>query len=131
MYTFDQIAEILDDIVDALPEKLLRGLTGIYLNEGTKHNDKIPSNKYYVMGQYIVEPQLGKRIELYYGSIIAVHGGQTLSELCAELHKIVKHELQHHVETLAGCDDLVKQDDEYVRNALETLKQTKERTDAT
>ena len=124
MYTFERIAEILDDMVDALPQDVLKDLSGVYLDHQVKHNEKIPSDSYYVMGEYVVDPYLGKRIELHYGSIEAVHGNLVLTDMQNELHRILMHELRHHLETLAGCDDLMKADDEYVRDALARLNQT-------
>lgn len=109
-------------MVDALPTDLIKGLQGIYLTPETKHNEKIPSDNYYVMGCFIKDPYLGHRIELYYGSIMALHANLDMSSLCNELHKILTHELRHHVETKAGCADLVKDDDEYVQNALNNLR---------
>lgn len=122
MYTFEQIAEILDDIVDTIPDVLLEKLNGIYLEPDTKHNDKIPSDSYYVMGTFFNEGYLGHRIEIYYGSIMAMYGSADIETLTTELRHIVSHELRHHVETLAGCDDLVKEDDEFIERALEKLK---------
>ena len=51
---FDEVAQILDNIVDNdFPEEMYRGLTGgIYLVPEEKHNARIPSNRYYVLGEY-------------------------------------------------------------------------------
>lgn len=126
MYSFEQIADILDNIVDSLPQEILTGLSGIYLDHQIKHNDKIPSDNYYVMGEYIVSPPLDPRVELHYGSIVAVHDRLCLSDMQRKLHHIVLHELRHHLETRAGCDDLVKIDNEYVKNALAKISEKEE-----
>ena len=121
-YTFDQIAEFLDDIVDEIPDVLLNGLQGIFLEPQAELNDKIPSDKYFVMGAFIQVPQVGKRIELYYGSIIALYGLVSEQVMKETLRHVLKHELRHHIETLAGCDDLVQDDDAYIQNALAKLE---------
>lgn len=125
-YDFEAIATILDDIVDSLPQELLNDLNGIYLEPELKHNDKIPSEQYYVLGTYFQRPYLGSWIELYYGSIVKLYGFADRTTLINELTKVVKHEIRHHIETKAGCDDLIKSDDEFVAQALEKLKQEKE-----
>lgn len=120
-YTFDAVASMLDLIVDEIPDQLLQGLDGVFLVDGEKHNEKIPSENYYVMGQFHHGEGTRPVIDLYYGSIIAVHGNLETRDLMTELRKIVRHELRHHMETLAGCDDLVRLDEMYVRDALEKL----------
>ena len=122
MYTFDEVADILDDLVDALPDELLKDLTGIYLEPDVKHNDKIPSDDYYVMGTYHRTPYLGNSISIYYGSIMAMYANVDRLTLTDKLRCVLDHELRHHVEALAGCDDLIVEDNVYVRNAIENLK---------
>lgn len=67
---FDEVAQILDNIVDNdFPEEMYRGLTGgIYLVPEEKHNARIPSNRYYVLGEYRRNRIMGNCIFVYYGS---------------------------------------------------------------
>lgn len=67
---FDEVAQILDNIVDNdFPEEMYRGLTGgIYLVPEEKHNARIPSNRYYVLGEYQRNRIMGNCIFVYYGS---------------------------------------------------------------
>lgn len=120
MYDFEYIANMLDDIVDNMPDEILKELNGIFLVDQIKHNPKIPSENYYVMGEFC-NSNLGHSIDLYYGSIIRIYGHLPPDELKIRLKEIVKHELRHHLETLAGCDDLVRLDNIYVQNALKKL----------
>ena len=113
-YDFEDIATILDDIVDEMPDELLKDLNGIYLLNETKHNPKIPSEKYYVMGEFCHDYILGHSINLYYGSIMALYKYTPEPILKQKLREILQHELRHHMETLAGCDDLVRLDNIYV-----------------
>ena len=67
---FDEVAQILDNIVDNdFPEEMYHGLTGgIYLVPEEKHNARIPSNRYYVLGEYRRNRIMGNCIFVYYGS---------------------------------------------------------------
>lgn len=122
-YTFEQIAEYLDDIVDDIPTKYLTGLQGIYLCPDTVHNDKIPSEQYYVMGRYIIEPPLQPRIEIYYGSIMQLYQYVDEQHMKTSLQNVVQHELQHHVETRAGDESLVLEDEDFVAHANACIAQ--------
>ena len=122
MCTFEEVAQMLDEIVEELPSPLLEGLNGgIVLLPYTRHNSSIPSDKYYVLGTYHSTRQMGKWIELYYGSFSALYGYYPPERLKAELTHVVHHELRHHVETRAGCDDLAREDAAYVAEALQKI----------
>lgn len=120
MYDFEYVALMLDDIVDKIPPELLNGLTGVYLCPETKPSPKIPDGTHYVMGEFI-RNETGHSINIYFGSVMKVHGTLPHTDLADQLEKILRHELRHHVETLAGCDDLAREDDAYVKSALEKL----------
>ena len=124
MLSFEETGAMLDEIVDAIPADLLEGLNGgvVLLPQG-KHNSRIPSDQYWVMGTYHTHPAMGKWIELYYGSLSAVYRYASAEELRQALERIVHHELRHHVESRAGCDDLVREDNAYVEQALDRLRQ--------
>lgn len=122
MHTFDQVASMLDDIVDALPSDLIRGLNGgIYLLPDTVRSSKIPDPHYYVLGEYRTNPVTGRMIYLYYGSIMALYIDASVEELRRELDKVVRHEVRHHVESLAGDRSLEIEDEKYVANAIRKL----------
>lgn len=122
MHTFEQVAAMLDDIVDSLPEPIVRGLNGgVYLLPDTVRSRKIPDPGYYTLGEYFVDRVTGRMVYLYYGSIMALCKDCTTEELRRELERVVKHELRHHVENLAGARDLEVEDEEYVRAALRKL----------
>lgn len=123
MLTFNETAALLDDIVDTLPPELTEGLTGgIYLVPEPKPHSVLPFPKYMVMGEYINQHQLGSRIFVYYGSVIAVHPDVDVAQMHNILRDIVKHELRHHVEGKAGSKALEVEDANFVQAALETGK---------
>ena len=121
-YSFDDIANMLDDIVDSIPDDLLNNLNGIYLVDETRHNPKIPSDNYYIMGDFTHSPYLGHSINIYYGSVVAMHDNLSKDAMNEKLKEIVHHELRHHMETQAGCDDLVRLDELFVKQALKSIQ---------
>jgi hypothetical protein len=119
MLTFNEIAALLDDIVDVLPPELTKGLTGgIYLVPEPKPHPALPFPKYMVMGEYINQHQMGSHVFVYYGSVIAAHPDADVAEMRVVLKDIVHHELRHHVEGKAGSKALEIEDANFVQAAL-------------
>lgn len=95
-------------ISDELPSRLLRDLNGgISVLPGKKKD-----GKYFLMGEYIEDPILGRSIFIYYGSFREVLGDAPQGEWEEELRETIVHELRHHVESLAGVDDLSVEEEE-------------------
>jgi hypothetical protein len=95
-------------IADELPSRLLRDLNGgISILPGKKKD-----GKYFLMGEYIEDPILGRSIFIYYGSFREVLGDAPQGEWEEELRETIVHELRHHVESLAGVDDLSVEEEE-------------------
>lgn len=89
-------------IADELPSRLVRDLNGgISVLPGKKRD-----GKYFLMGEYIEDPVLGKVIFIHYGSFREILGNAPREEWEEELRETIVHELRHHVESLAGVDDL-------------------------
>ncbi len=106
MITFEECAEMLDEIADSVPYELYRELNaGISLLPGLKVHPKAVNNDLFILGEYI-RNSLGKAIVLYYGSINRVYGSLSREQYYEKLVGILHHELRHHNEFLAGCDDL-------------------------
>lgn len=106
MITFEECAGMLDEIADSLPYELYRELNaGISLLPGLKVHPKAVNNDLFILGEYI-RNSLGKAIVLYYGSINRVYGSLSRAQYYEKLSGILRHELRHHNEFLAGCDDL-------------------------
>ena len=59
------------------------------------------------MGEYIEDGIMGCSIILYYGSFVHLLEDSS-REWEEELWDIIVHELRHHLESLAGVDDLVR-----------------------
>lgn len=99
-----------DAIVRRLPSRLLEGLEGgIQIDPDTRRNPSDPPGVY-LLGEYITEPYLGRFVRIYYGSFERVMAGEPAEVWYAELEETILHELQHHIEGLAGVDWLGLED---------------------
>ena len=106
MITFDECGAMLDEIADSMPYELYRNLNGgISLLPQSKVHPKALNNDLFILGEYI-RNSLGNAIVCYYGSINRVYGTLDKEEYRNKLVEILLHEVRHHNEYLAGCDDL-------------------------
>jgi len=104
--SFNKFATMMDRAVDRIPPHFLRNLTGGFnLRKGQKRE-----GEYYVLGEYIEDSLLGCFIVFYYGSFIALLGDEPDDCWEAEIVDTVLHEMQHHLESLAGRDDLARKE---------------------
>ena len=111
LFTIDDINEMLDEIAADLPQEVFHELNGgVSLLAETKLSRNDPSGGLYTLGEYRRD-QMGRYIVLYYGSICAVHGGDTPEQMRQNLKKLLAHELTHHLESLAGQRDLEIEDE--------------------
>ena len=116
--TYEECGRMLDDIADELPVELYRELNGgIVLTDESRLHPYAQNNDLYILGIY-TRDNLGKRITIYYGSIIRVFPHKTLEQYREILRKTLVHEVRHHNEYLAGADDLVYYDDEQISKYL-------------
>jgi len=119
MITFDAVGVMLDDIADALPEDLFRELNGgiILLPDTLVHPESQQSDELYIMGEYIEEPMgMGRYIVIYYGSFIELYGDEEPEEQIEMLKEILYHEFRHHLESMAGDQELD------IKDAMELLE---------
>ncbi|MCL1882858.1 MAG: hypothetical protein FWF81_03795 [Defluviitaleaceae bacterium] len=114
MLTFEEAQIALDDIADALPSEIFKGLNGSYVLTDETIFD---NNGLCILGQYHVEPYgLGRYITVHYGSILEAYGDISPRRFRRELKNILHHELTHHLENLAGDRSLEIQDELDKRN---------------
>lgn len=110
------IAEFIDYVTyvseKEIPPILLKDLNlGIQVSPKLQEDDE--EKDYYIMGEYI-ENELGNQVVLYYGSFFYFLDGETLSTWKQEIMDTIKHELIHHIESMAGQEDLALQEDKEV-----------------
>lgn len=111
MVTLREFRRLVAEALDRLPPELLQGLdAGVLVSEeARRHADPLPG--VYILGEYVEDPHgLGRYIVLYYGSFRAILGDADVKTLRREIEVTLRHELRHHVESLAGVDDLDEED---------------------
>lgn len=112
--TFDEAAEYLDALADALPEGIMRELNGgISLIPDVRDGGR---NGLSTLGMYFANGPMGRYIELYYGSFERLFGGCTREKFERELKKTLYHELTHHIESLAGDRSLEIEDELFMED---------------
>ena len=113
MISYDELGIMLDEIAQEMPDDLYRYLNGgvILLPDTKLHPQSGGAESLYILGEYNNQPLgLGRFITIYYGSFIRVYGYCAPEKQKDELRKVVFHEFQHHLESLAGDRSLEIQD---------------------
>ncbi len=116
---FETFLERVEALWERIPEVFKRELQGVHVAEEAKEDPDLLGQGVWRLGEYL-DPGppsvfagfegLGRHIVLYYGSFRKVAEGDPEFDWEAEIWETLLHELQHHVESLAGRDDLVQQD---------------------
>ena len=107
MLTIDEAQSWLEECMDKLPPGIVDELNGGVNLLPDRRED---ADGLLTMGMYIVDA-CGRRVELYYGSFQESLADAPEEELRQELDKTLRHELTHHVESLAGDRSLEKWDE--------------------
>lgn len=108
MVSIEEMKRMLSALLDELPAPLFEGLNGgVRLLEEERPDPGL--SEVYVLGEY-VQDLLGSSIVLYYGSFAQVFGDATRSAMEKELRKTLRHEFRHHIEAMAGADNLDVED---------------------
>ena len=102
--SFDEAGALLDEMAEEFPPAFYEALNGgiLLLPEALPDPD-YPGEDLYIMGEYCND-QMGRYINLYYGSFAALAGLEDWSEEDweDELWETLAHEFTHHIEGLAG-----------------------------
>jgi len=119
MVDFEEVGRMLDEIAAELPQEFYKELNGgIILLPEVKLDPAARNHDLYIMGEYHSGGGLGRYISIYYGSFERVHGHLSKDELKKELAATLKHEFTHHLESLAGEDDLEEEDELFLQDYL-------------
>lgn len=104
----ERFSQILDARATQLPEAIYRELNlGIGVVERAKRDRRAaPCRPLYILGEYRVHPVMGRGILLYYGSFMQVFPELSEERMTEEIDRVLKHELTHHLESLAGSRQL-------------------------
>lgn len=107
MMDFEQAGYALDELIDELPEGIFKDLNGgVNLIEDEKQSE----DGRYTLGTYFVNG-MGRYVEIYYGSFVALYGEMDDELFTKRLKKTLHHELTHHVENMAGDRSLERWDE--------------------
>jgi len=109
--TFDEFGEMLDEITTELPSELFAYLNGgvNLLRHVLTHPESV-NNNLFILGQYHAGGGMGRYINIYYGSFIQLYGRSGHNYIKKKLESVLRHELLHHLESLAGERDLEVKD---------------------
>ena len=115
--TFDEFLRVANEIFDAIPEEFRRGVDGLrVLEEDLPHPDLA---HVYTLGHCDTEafpsdwsgPETTRSVvTLFYGSFRRLADSDPRFDWQEELWETVTHELRHHLESLAGEDQLERED---------------------
>ena len=108
--SIDEVYDILDEVYAEFPEPLFDELNGgVLLLEDTVP-DPEAGEDVYILGDYCHD-EMGRYINIYYGSFAALFADATDEELYDELYTTLSHEFTHHMESLAGARELEIKDE--------------------
>lgn len=99
--SIDEVYDLLDKLAEELPEELFDSLNGGILLLEDEVADPEAGEDVFIMGEYCWD-EMGRYINLYYGSFVAVLAEEPREVWEEELRITLRHELTHHVEGLAG-----------------------------
>lgn len=124
-YTFDQVADLLDEMAETFPPVFFEQLNGgILLQEEASRTPCFPRARSTSWGNTFMTCYLGRYINLYYGSFLASARNESWSEETwrEELYTTLAHEFTHHVESLANAHGLDDKDEEELLRLLEKYR---------
>ncbi len=123
--SIDEAGEILERLVEELPEGILEGLNGgICLIEEEKRPAGKDGDTMLLLGEYIASSAMGCFIHIYYGSFLSTFAHRPREEWERQLKETLHHELTHHLERRAGCRDL-EIEDEIQKQQLRTEEENR------
>ena len=117
MVSIDEAEEMLNDIMDEIPEIFTKDLNGgvLLLPEAKLHPER-RADDLYIMGEYHRNISMGRYIVIYYGSFERLYSHLSADQMRERLKKTLLHEFTHHIESLAGERGLEKKDEQTMAN---------------
>jgi predicted Zn-dependent protease with MMP-like domain len=117
--SIDEVQDMLDELAEELPPEFYEELNGgIILLPEAHESEYSLRGDLYTLGTYHCGGGMGSYITIYYGSFMRLFPHLSREQLKVELRNTLRHEFRHHIETLAGEDDLVDEDSENLRRYL-------------
>ncbi|MFV0362277.1 MAG: metallopeptidase family protein [Suipraeoptans sp.] len=120
MVSIEEFREMLDELAAEIPAEFYVDLNGgILLKEEVKIHPKSRGEDLKIMGEYVRSRYMGRLINIYYGSFMEVYGNLSYNVLRERVNDTLRHELTHHLESLAGYKDLEVEDEVFLHRYLE------------
>ena len=102
MISIEEYRKIITELMDEFPDEFFRKLSGgVIVSEAMVIPDYARNNDLYTMGQYQVYSGI-RQIVLFKGSFDRAYPQAGTAEARELLRGILRHELRHHLEYLAG-----------------------------
>ncbi|MCL2404434.1 MAG: hypothetical protein FWC92_02685 [Defluviitaleaceae bacterium] len=116
MLNYEETQEALDNLIQALPSGIYKGLNcGVILLPDVMYD----VNDLLILGQYHVEPYgLGRYVTIHHGSLAIAYGHLHAEAFVDRLRHTLHHELTHHLESLAGDRSLEVEDAQNIAKIL-------------
>ena len=115
--TYERFRATVEAMLDDIPDEFLQGLQGVHALREARAEEGY--RDVWRMGEYL-DPGpddflggsdgLGRHVALYWGSFRKIAKGDPEFDWEEEIWETLTHELQHHVESLAGDGRLIDQD---------------------
>lgn len=124
--TFERFQQLIEEMVADIPPEFMEGLQGVHVLQEERVETEFED--VFRMGEYLdpgpadflgAGEGLGRHIAMYYGSFAAIAAEDPDFDWEDEIWETLTHELRHHVESLAGEDFLVQDDEEQARHFLQ------------
>lgn len=112
--SLEDFTQVLEEAVERIPPRYCHELTGGF----NVQEECRQEGDYYILGEYIEDSQLGCFIVFYYGSFVGLLEDKPEEVWKEEIEDTVFHEMQHHLESMAGRDDLARQELEELGRVL-------------
>ena len=121
--TFEEFSALVSEMVDEIPTEFLRDLGGVHVLPEARLEPEYED--VYRMGEYLdpgvqnflgAGDGLGRHVAMYYGSFKAIAETDPDFDWEDEAWETLTHELRHHVESLAGEDWLIQDDEDRARD---------------
>ena len=115
--TLEEFHLALEEIAENLPPRLFEHLNGgvNIREEALLSPDSVPEEPRYILGQYHHYRVLGRWIDLYYGSFVRSFKDADEKAWKAQIDRVFRHELRHHIEDQAGETALAEEDKKETR----------------
>jgi hypothetical protein len=111
MLTYDRYIEILEKLIDELPEIFFQKLNlGVTVSDEMKIHPLSRDGELYILGEYLMEGSLGCGIVMYFTPFEVRYGMLSDEDAEIKLRHVLRHEFRHHLEFLAGEYGLIDED---------------------